>query len=110
MAQQPQGHYGSIDIETYREHFQPGDHVLVDVRELEEWVTGRIPGATHIPLNSLPDRLSDMPDDMPIVVVCASGVRSIYGARFLIQSGFVEVYNLEDGTHGWMRRGLPLER
>ena len=105
-----QPHFRSIPIEVYRENFQPGDHVLVDVREPEEWVTGRIPGAIHIPLNDLPTRLAEIPQDRPVVVVCAHGQRSLYGAQFLLQSGFPEVYNLQDGTHGWMMRRLPLER
>lgn len=110
MTDQPEQHFRSIPIDAYREHFQPGDHTLVDVREPEEWVMGRIPGAIHIPLNDLPDRLAEISDDKPIVMVCASGVRSMYGAQFLLTSGYSEVYNLEDGTHGWARRGLPIER
>ena len=105
-----QPHFQSIPIEVYREKFQPGDHTLVDVREPEEWVTGRIPGATHIPLNDLPDHLAEIPQDKPVVVVCAHGQRSLYGAQFLVQSGFPEVYNLEDGTVGWVMRRLPVER
>jgi rhodanese-related sulfurtransferase len=102
--------FHSIPIETYREQFQPDDHTLLDVRELQEWVTGRIPGAIHIPLNSLPDRLAEIPRDKPVVVVCAHGHRSRFGSQFLAQNGFEEVYNLEDGTHGWMLRKLPIER
>jgi rhodanese-related sulfurtransferase len=107
---QPQGHFRSIDIDSYREHFGPGDHTLVDVREPEEWIMGRIPGAVHIPLNDLPMRFNEIPVDKPVVVVCASGVRSLYGANFLLQAGFPEVYNLEDGTKGWLMKRLPIER
>ncbi len=110
MTDQPQGHFRSIPIEAYREHFQPGDHTLVDVREVEEWVTGRIPGAIHIPLNSLPENLDQIPTDKPVVMVCASGIRSLYGSNYLLQMGYPEVYNLEDGTKGWMKKGLPVER
>jgi len=105
-----QSHFRSIPIEVYREKFHAGDHTLVDVREYEEWVMGRIPGAIHIPLNDLPDHLTKIPQDKPVVVVCASGVRSLYGSEFLLQQGYPEVYNLEDGTHGWAMRRLPIER
>jgi rhodanese-related sulfurtransferase len=105
-----ESHFRNIPIDIYREKFQPGDHTLVDVRELVEWAGGRIAGAIHIPLNDLPARMGEIPQDKPVVVVCASGVRSLYGAQFLQRSGFPEVYNLEDGTVGWMMRGLPLER
>lgn len=105
-----QGHFRDLPIDIYRERFHPGDHTLVDVREPEEWVLGRIPGAIHIPLNDLPLHIEEIPTDKPVVVVCASGVRSLYGAHYLVQIGYPEVYNLEDGTKGWMLRGLPIER
>jgi rhodanese-related sulfurtransferase len=111
MTDQPaQGHFRAIDIDSYRTHFQPGDHTLVDVRELEEWVTGHIPGAIHIPLNDLPDHLAEIDPQKPVVVVCASGVRSLYGAQFLLGNGYPEVYSLDDGTKGWVKKRLPLER
>jgi rhodanese-related sulfurtransferase len=80
------------------------------VREPDEWLGGHLPGAIHIPLNDLPDRLSEIPTDKPVVMVCASGARSFYGSQFLLQSGYMEVYNLSDGTMGWMRKGLPIEK
>ena len=105
-----EGHFRSIRIETYRENFQPGDHTLVDVREPEEWMTGHIPGATHIPMNSIPERNAEIPLDKPVVVVCAHGFRSMEVSKYLLSIGFPEVYNLEEGTHGWMMRRLPLDR
>lgn len=105
-----QAHFTNISIDAYREHFQPGDHTLVDVREIDEWVLGRIPGAYHIPLNDLPVRLDEIPQDKPVVVVCASGIRSLYGSQYLLENGYPEVYNLEAGTKGWMMKRLPIER
>jgi rhodanese-related sulfurtransferase len=106
-AQQP--HFANIDSESYQENFHSGDHVLVDVRELHEWDRGHLPGAIHIPLNDLPDRLDEIPQDKPVVVVCAVGGRSMTGSQFLLQSGYMEVYNLSDGTQGWIKKGLPVE-
>lgn len=106
----PAGRFGRLDIQTYRERFQPGDHTLVDVREIEEWIMGHIPGAVHIPLDELPERIGEIPTGRPVVVVCAAGIRSLFGAELLLESGYPEVYSLDDGTYGWARRGLPLER
>ncbi len=105
-----EGHFRSIQIETYQEHFHPGDHTLVDVREAEEWATGHIPGAVHIPMNSIPIHHTEIPLDKPVVVVCAHGSRSMMVSNYLLSIGFPEVYNLEEGTHGWMMRRLPLDR
>jgi rhodanese-related sulfurtransferase len=105
-----EGHFRSINIETYRENFNPDDHILVDVREPEEWVRGHIPNAVHIPMNSIPERHDEIPLDKPVVVVCAHGQRSMMVSQYLLSIGFPEVYNLEEGTHGWMMRRLPLDR
>lgn len=110
MTDQPQGHFRSIPIETYREHFQPGDHVLVDVREDWEWAMGRIPGAVHIPMNTIPEHHTEIPADQPVVIVCAHGVRSLQVSQYLLHIGFPEIYNLEGGTAEWVAKGLPVER
>ena len=107
-SQQP--HFANIDSESYQEHFKSGDHLLVDVRELHEWMQGHLPGAVHIPLWELEDRLDEIPGDKPVVLVCAVGGRSMQGAQFLLESGYQEVYNLSDGTMGWIKKGLPVER
>lgn len=109
-SSQPQGHFRRIAIEDYRENFQAGDHTLVDVREPQEWAMGHLPNAVHIPMNTIPERHAEIPTDKPVVVVCAHGQRSMMVSEYLLDVGFPEVYNLEEGTHGWMMRRLPLER
>jgi len=74
---------------------------LVDVREAYEVAQGMIPGGVHIPMNSIPDRLSEIPLDKPVVIYCASGARSYAVTAFLIQNGYQDVKNLDSGIHGW---------
>jgi rhodanese-related sulfurtransferase len=93
----------------YKDQFAEVAHFLLDVREIVEYVQGRIPGAVNIPLMQLPARLAEIPNDKPVVVVCAHGVRSQMAAEFLTNSGYTDVYNLADGTFGWMLRRLPME-
>src|SRR5688500_9484697 len=40
----------------------PDDAVVLDVREVDEWVHGHIDGATHIPMGDVPTRLDDLPE------------------------------------------------
>lgn len=82
--------------------------VLVDVRETWEWDAGRIAGSMHIPLEELPARLGDLPDDHPLLVICRSGARSGLAAEFLSARGY-EAENLDGGLVEWVARGRPLD-
>lgn len=68
---------------------------LVDVRTPEEYADGHLPGAVNIPVDELGRRLDELgPRDKPVVVYCASGVRSASAARILAAAGFSAVHNL----------------
>jgi len=88
-----------------------GAHVL-DVREDREWQQGHIPGATHIPLGQLSDRMGELDKQKgePLVVVCRSGQRSTNAAVRLRKAGFEQVYNLNGGTMSWQQAGMPMEK
>lgn len=84
-------------LETFRaEH---PDAVLLDVREQAEYDFVRFDGAVLIPLMELPGRLEDaLPRrDVPVVVCCHHGIRSMQAAMFLEHSGYEDVYNLSGG-------------
>jgi len=82
-----------------------GLHVL-DVREPDEWRHGHIEGATHIPLQDLPGRLSEVPDGQTLVV-CKVGGRSAYAVAYLAQQGR-DVVNLDGGMLDWQAAGRPM--
>ena len=90
------------------DELQRGGAVLLDVRERDEWNAGHAPGARHVPLGDLPNRLDSLPRDRQVVVVCRSGHRSSQATSFLVRSGF-DVVNLDGGMRAWATAGLPLE-
>lgn len=81
---------------------------LLDVREDDEWAAGHAPGAQHVPMNEIPIRLDEVPDDQDVLVVCRSGVRSARVVQFLRSHGHVNVHNLEGGMQDWVAAGRPL--
>jgi rhodanese-related sulfurtransferase len=81
--------------------------MLLDVRTDEEWAEGRIPGATHIPLNELVARLDEVTD--PVVCICAVGGRSARATQFLQAQGR-EAVNLDGGVQAWAAQGGGLQR
>jgi NADPH-dependent 2,4-dienoyl-CoA reductase/sulfur reductase-like enzyme/rhodanese-related sulfurtransferase len=70
---------------------------ILDVREQDEYTLGKIEGAKNIPLNSLRDRLKELPRDGRIIVYCAAGLRAYLACRILSQNGFPDVHNLSGG-------------
>lgn len=82
---------------------------FVDVREPDEWDEGHIPGALHIPLGELPERLSELPAESDLILVCRSGGRSAAATEFLLRSGYPRVANLAGGMLAWQEAGHPVE-
>ncbi len=67
---------------------------IIDVRSIEEFHSGHIEGAIHIPLQDLKEKIEEikaMPQ--PVVVYCLSGGRSAVAAHLLQQAGLTDVYN-----------------
>lgn len=86
----------------------PADAVLLDVREDDEWAAGHAPGAVHVPMTELADRLDDLPDGSPVYVICRSGGRSARVTAYLNQQGWDSV-NVAGGMGAWARAGRPME-
>lgn len=81
--------------------------VVVDVREPGEYVGGHVPGATLVPMGQLTSRLSELPKDRPIYLICASGNRSLSSASYLIRAGY-DAHSVTGGTGAWTRAGHPV--
>ena len=75
--------------------------LLLDVREVWEFVTCKIAGSTQIPMHLIPVRVSEIDDDREVVCICHHGARSMQVAAFLERNGFSNVTNLTGGVHAW---------
>ncbi len=80
-----------------------GNLTLIDVRSRKECLKeGMIPGAIHIPLHHLRDRIDQLDKDRETVVYCRTGLRSYLATRILMQKGFTRVKNLTGGIMSWV--------
>lgn len=75
--------------------------ILLDVRQPEELELAAVRGALHIPMGEIPHRLSDVPSDTTIAVLCHHGMRSMQVARFLERNGYADVINVTGGIAAW---------
>jgi rhodanese-related sulfurtransferase len=74
---------------------------LLDVREPFEFNHVKIAGSVLIPLNTIPQRLSELDHNKALVLICHHGMRSLQAANFLDQVGFKDVSNLVGGIDAW---------
>lgn len=82
---------------------------VLDVREPFEWRQAHMPFARHIPMNDVPQHLAELPQDRPIVVVCAHGSRSYSVAAWLNEQGYAAT-NLSGGVTRWVQSGGAVEK
>ena len=75
---------------------------MLDVREPEEMADGVIAGSVNIPMDSVEQRLHELPTDREIVVICHMGMRSAYIAKRLKALGYDRVTNLSGGVNAWL--------
>ncbi|MGH3322477.1 MAG: rhodanese-like domain-containing protein [Streptosporangiaceae bacterium] len=85
----------------------PENLTVLDVREDDEWASGHLEGASHIPLRQLPERVEEVPTGDQVLVYCKSGGRSARATAFLQNAG-VDAVNLDGGVTEWRRAGRPL--
>src|SRR4051794_7283106 len=84
-------------------------HILLDVRNADEWEAGHAPTAQWIPLGDLEGARFKLPMNRRIVCVCRSGVRSARATEALQGWGF-EAANMAGGMKDWAKSGLPVVR
>ncbi|MGQ0804485.1 MAG: molybdopterin-synthase adenylyltransferase MoeB [Actinomycetota bacterium] len=86
-----------------------GDATFLDVRELDEFEQGSVPGAVFIPRGHLESQVENkLPDrDRPVVVYCAGGTRSAFAAQTLQELGYKDVVSMAGGFGRWKNEDRP---
>ncbi|HET6871569.1 MAG TPA: rhodanese-like domain-containing protein, partial [Sporolactobacillaceae bacterium] len=91
-----------IDLEGLRQKIEGNEKItILDVREPAEYAFGHIPGAKHIPLGELEERLKELNKEDDLYLVCRTGNRSDYAAQVLTKKGFNKVTNVSPGMSNW---------
>jgi rhodanese-related sulfurtransferase len=97
------------NVEGLREsQRQVAEGFIVDVRQHNEFRVGHVKGALNIELGELTQHLDGLPRDMPLAVLCASGMRATIAGSILQRDGRKNIQVLaESGTDEWLARGFP---
>jgi len=88
------------------------DAVIVDVREPNEFKTGRIPHARNIPVDRMSERVKELEKlkTKPLLLVCQTGSRSAQACAGLLKDGFAQAVALSGGMAAWQQAGMPVEK
>lgn len=100
-----------IDIEQYQK-MPKESHVLIDVREDNEWTAGHAAGAIHLGKGIIErDIETKVPDkSTTMVLYCGGGFRSALAADALRQMGYENAISLDGGWRAWTGAGLPVDK
>ena len=84
-----------------------GASTFLDVRELDEFEQGMIPGAVFIPRGHLESQVENKIVDhaTPVVIYCAGGTRSAFAAKTLQELGYTDVVSMAGGFGRWKNEG-----
>jgi rhodanese-related sulfurtransferase len=85
---------------------------LIDVREENEWLNGKIPGALHLSRGIIERDIENKIPDLKeqIIVYCSGGFRCALVAESLQKMGYSRVYSLNTGLQGWIDAGYTIEK
>jgi rhodanese-related sulfurtransferase len=91
-----------------------GEHfVFVDARPLQAWnaAENKLPGAVHVPVDSITEHVNEIPWGHPVVSYCDSAHEdsSAVVAQELIRRGFLNTHPLVGGLEAWRKAGYPVE-
>lgn len=97
----------AIEHEDMQRAVESGDCHIVDVREVNEYEAGHIPGAKHHPLSAFDP--AALPKDKPVILVCQAGGRSARALSAAMTAGHKDIAHYAPGTGGWRMRGGAIE-
>ncbi len=98
-----------VNRDSLIQKVRDGTAIVLDVRPVEEFQYGHIPGAISIPLKELEQRLSELPRDQEIVAYCRGPycVLAVQAIQVLRSKGF-RAFRMEEGVQDWRARGFPV--
>ena len=85
-------------------------HVIVDLRDSDEFRTGHIAGSINIPAGQALDRIAELEKykDKPLILTCDMGAKASHLGRQLRTKGFSDLYRIQGGLNAWRSASLPV--
>lgn len=104
--------FDTIPVDELRKSLDDASRpVMVDIRPPELFTQSHIPGSVNIPMEEIPQRTAEFPEDRqaPVVMVCGIGKFSKHWTLYMKSMGYRNVRSLKGGINEWVRKGAPTE-
>ncbi|HZW77012.1 MAG TPA: rhodanese-like domain-containing protein [Flavobacteriaceae bacterium] len=97
--------------EAHRALASDMEYQLIDVRTVDEFKEGHLPGAVNICVtdDNFEKQLIHLDKNKPVYLYCRSGKRSARAAEILTQKGFKEIYDVKGGIQKWQEEGFEIQ-
>ncbi|WP_418964591.1 rhodanese-like domain-containing protein [Cetobacterium sp.] len=93
--------YKTLNQNEVKELLKKENTILLDVRTEEEYWDKSVENSLNIPLHELEERVSELELNKTYITFCRSGVRSKTAALILLEEGFKNVFNSQEGISTW---------
>jgi len=100
---------GTLTAPDLKDVLEKRSVTLIDVRDVEEYASGHIPGSVNIYVGDIDSEARNIPGGNPIILTCGWGGRGSTAASILRRRGIREIFNLLGGTNAWRTLGYPME-
>ena len=103
---------GALTTTAFQQKMATPKIQLLDVRTAGEYQSGHLKNSLQADWNNQAEftrRVKYLDKDKPVLVYCASGVRSAQAANWLAANGFHDVQNMQGGLSAWKMEGKPVE-
>lgn len=98
----------TIGVKAFKERIDSGEQLMIlDVRDSHELEISYLEGAVHIPKDQVLKRLEEIPQDIPLIVMCRTGGRSGEVVRWLQEKSYANAFNLAGGINAWAKQIDP---
>jgi rhodanese-related sulfurtransferase/glutaredoxin len=107
-----QAQKASVSVAEFETKMQSGTYQILDVRTAAEYQSGHLKNSLQADWNNpeqFKDRTQYLDKSKPILVYCASGVRSANAAQYLLGLGYKEVLNMQGGLTAWKMSGKTID-
>lgn len=108
LATIPEGYMAVGDLTAFKDAVDMGGAMLIDVREVDEYAAGHLPGAVNIPLRTLGANLDKIPTDRQVFIYCQSGYRAALATSAMHMLGYDNVVSFPPSYKGWTEAGEPV--